>query len=342
MHNAKVFAQLRRSDKDVLALRRAVEKIAAGHAALLRRPPTPASSRRAADLATGALDAMSCVAGCDGATAGARAAPPSDRQRPHHADRHGPRDRLVGALRRESARADPHAGPRRRRGPGRAPRSRRRHGRRGDRERASKVTRGLGRPAGPRRRPAILGPCPRPLLPSSSSSTPRPPVSTRTATASSTSAPCASARTSKSATASTTLVDPGDADPALHHAAGGHHRRGRARRPRPSARPSTGLREFAGDAVLAGHNVDFDRDHLAAGRPQGGPAAARQRVVRHARGGPAAVPGARPPRAGHHGRGARHRASGAARARRGCRDGGRRAQAPRPRRPASAPRSVRC
>ena len=75
MHNAKMFAQLRRSDNDVLALRRAVQTIADGHAALLSQTSTHEVLQAAADLATEALDAMSCVAGCDGSTAGATGAP---------------------------------------------------------------------------------------------------------------------------------------------------------------------------------------------------------------------------------------------------------------------------
>jgi len=38
----------------------------------------------------------------------------------------------------------------------------------------------------------------------------------------------------------------------------------------PFAEAFVRLREFAGDAVLAGHNVSFDRDHLAAGARRGG------------------------------------------------------------------------
>jgi len=75
MHNAKMFAQLKRSDSDVLALRHAIQKIAAGHAALLSHATSRGVLQAAADLATQALDAMSCVASCDGSTAGATSAP---------------------------------------------------------------------------------------------------------------------------------------------------------------------------------------------------------------------------------------------------------------------------
>lgn len=74
MHNAKVFAQLKRSDQDVLALRHAIEKVAAGHAALLSQATSHGVLQAAADLATQALDALSCVASCDGSTAGATGA----------------------------------------------------------------------------------------------------------------------------------------------------------------------------------------------------------------------------------------------------------------------------
>jgi excisionase family DNA binding protein len=71
MHNAKVFAQLRRSDKDVLCLRGAVELIAEEHAALYGRDSAGDVLQAAAQLAARALDAMSCVASYAGSTAGA-------------------------------------------------------------------------------------------------------------------------------------------------------------------------------------------------------------------------------------------------------------------------------
>jgi excisionase family DNA binding protein len=75
MHNAKMFAQLKRSDQDVLALRHAIQRIAAGHAALLSQASSQAVLQAAADLATQALTAMSCVASCAGSVAGATGAP---------------------------------------------------------------------------------------------------------------------------------------------------------------------------------------------------------------------------------------------------------------------------
>jgi excisionase family DNA binding protein len=75
MRNAKVFAQLKRSDQDVLVLRRAIEQIAAGHAILLSQTTAHGVLQAAADLAAQALDAVSCVAGCGGVSAGAAGAP---------------------------------------------------------------------------------------------------------------------------------------------------------------------------------------------------------------------------------------------------------------------------
>ncbi|MCX6363456.1 MAG: GAF domain-containing protein [Actinobacteria bacterium] len=75
LHNAKMFAHLKRSDNDVLALRHAVQRIADGHAALLSQASPHGVLQAAADLATQALDAMSCVASCGGSTAGATNAP---------------------------------------------------------------------------------------------------------------------------------------------------------------------------------------------------------------------------------------------------------------------------
>jgi excisionase family DNA binding protein len=70
VHNAKVFARLRRSDEDAVVLRLAVERIAAGYAALQDAPPAQVL-QAAATLAAHALDALSCVASCGAASAGA-------------------------------------------------------------------------------------------------------------------------------------------------------------------------------------------------------------------------------------------------------------------------------
>ena len=74
MHNAKLFARLKRSDQDVLALRHAIEAIAAGHATLLSQASPTAVLQAAVDLAAQALDAVSCVADCNGVSAGATGA----------------------------------------------------------------------------------------------------------------------------------------------------------------------------------------------------------------------------------------------------------------------------
>jgi excisionase family DNA binding protein len=75
MRNAKVFAQLKNSDEDVLSLCRAIERIAAGHAALVSQASASGVLQAAADLAAQALEAVSCVAGCNGISAGATGAP---------------------------------------------------------------------------------------------------------------------------------------------------------------------------------------------------------------------------------------------------------------------------
>ena len=88
------------------------------------------------------------------------------------------------------------------------------------------------------------------------------------------------------------------------------------------------FRAFAGDAVLAGHNVSFDRDHLAAGARRCGLAAALESVVRHPRSRTAPVSRARPPRAAAARGRARDRARGSPRPAR-CRDHGGSARAAR-------------
>jgi excisionase family DNA binding protein len=80
LRNAKVFAQLRRSDRDVLALRKAIELVGDGHATLLGQSSRQSLLQAVADLAARALGAISCVASFAGATAGAS----------------GPRDAEVG------------------------------------------------------------------------------------------------------------------------------------------------------------------------------------------------------------------------------------------------------
>ena len=71
LHNAHVFAQLRRSDQDVLDLRGAVEAIAGAHGVLADQTSPAGLLQEAAALAARALRALSCVANWDGESAGA-------------------------------------------------------------------------------------------------------------------------------------------------------------------------------------------------------------------------------------------------------------------------------
>jgi len=76
LHNAHVFAQLRRSDQDVLELRRAIETIAGAHGTLAAQTSTASLLQAAAALAAGALKALSCVANWGDQSAGASGIPP--------------------------------------------------------------------------------------------------------------------------------------------------------------------------------------------------------------------------------------------------------------------------
>jgi excisionase family DNA binding protein len=69
--NAKVFAQLKRSDQDVLDVRRAIEEITAGHAQLIAQVTPAAMLKETAALAAHALGALSCVASHAAESAGA-------------------------------------------------------------------------------------------------------------------------------------------------------------------------------------------------------------------------------------------------------------------------------
>ncbi len=73
LHNAKVFAQLKRTDDEVLALRRAIEEIRAGHDSLARQESPTGVLQTAADVAAAAFGAISCVASHAGLSAGASA-----------------------------------------------------------------------------------------------------------------------------------------------------------------------------------------------------------------------------------------------------------------------------
>ena len=71
VHNATVFAQLTRSDKDALALRHAIETISAGYRTLHAQTTAGGVLQAAADVSARALGAISCVASYRGASAGA-------------------------------------------------------------------------------------------------------------------------------------------------------------------------------------------------------------------------------------------------------------------------------
>ncbi len=79
VHNATVFAQLKRSDQDVLSLRRALEAVSSGYATLHRQTGTADILRTAAEIAAEALGAISCVASCRGESAGASGLRPDAR-----------------------------------------------------------------------------------------------------------------------------------------------------------------------------------------------------------------------------------------------------------------------
>jgi hypothetical protein len=71
LHNATVFAQLTRSDKDAQALRHAIETISAGYQALHGQAGSAGVLQAAAETAAQALGAISCVASHAGTSAGA-------------------------------------------------------------------------------------------------------------------------------------------------------------------------------------------------------------------------------------------------------------------------------
>jgi excisionase family DNA binding protein len=79
LHNATVFAQLKRSDEDALALRHAIETIADGYGALHHQSAPPSVLQAAADISARALGAISCVASYCAESAGASGLRPGDR-----------------------------------------------------------------------------------------------------------------------------------------------------------------------------------------------------------------------------------------------------------------------
>ena len=78
VHNATVFAQLTRSDKDALALRHAIETISAGYTTLHDQTAAAGVLQAAAEIAAQALGAISCVASHGGESAGASGLRPGD------------------------------------------------------------------------------------------------------------------------------------------------------------------------------------------------------------------------------------------------------------------------
>jgi excisionase family DNA binding protein len=71
LHNATVFAQLKRSDRDALKLRHAIDTISGGYERLHAQRDRTGVLQAAADVAARALGAISCVASCGGESAGA-------------------------------------------------------------------------------------------------------------------------------------------------------------------------------------------------------------------------------------------------------------------------------
>lgn len=75
LHNAMVFTRLRRADRGIAGLRRAVRAIASHHARLVSRPSPEAVLQEAATLAAEALQGVSCVASWGDLSAGASGLP---------------------------------------------------------------------------------------------------------------------------------------------------------------------------------------------------------------------------------------------------------------------------
>ena len=88
LHNANVFAQLKRSDKDALKLRHAIDTIAAGYRPLHPQHERAAVLRSAAEVAAQALGAISCVASCGGDSAGASGVAAGDQPLPQSGSAH--------------------------------------------------------------------------------------------------------------------------------------------------------------------------------------------------------------------------------------------------------------
>ncbi len=88
LHNATVFAQLKRSDQEALTLRHAIDTISEGYEALHTAHERAGVLRAAADVAARALNAISCVASCGGDSAGASGVAPGDQALPQNGSAH--------------------------------------------------------------------------------------------------------------------------------------------------------------------------------------------------------------------------------------------------------------
>ncbi len=77
MHNAKVFAQLRRSDRDVHSLCKAIERVTAALGTLTEQTTTSGLLQSVATVACVSLEAISSVASFRGESAGASGAAPA-------------------------------------------------------------------------------------------------------------------------------------------------------------------------------------------------------------------------------------------------------------------------
>jgi len=75
LHNAMVFARLRRADRGIAGLRRAVRDITAAHSRLVSRTSPEAVLQEAATLSAEALQGISCVASWGDLSAGASGLP---------------------------------------------------------------------------------------------------------------------------------------------------------------------------------------------------------------------------------------------------------------------------
>ena len=82
LHNATVFAQLKRSDQDALTLRHAIETIATGYLRLHAQTSASGVLQAAAEVSAQALGAISCVASRGAESAGASGLRPGDPDAP--------------------------------------------------------------------------------------------------------------------------------------------------------------------------------------------------------------------------------------------------------------------